>query len=535
MKKYRKTLVWAPLAIASVAFLSAPVMAKEIRPVQAAEQRGAVTAAPTPANYGDAPVGFYQIVQDQGKVYVAFGGTLENYMTNPVKQPEGTVPGAVFVFDAQTLDLKEEIPLEAIAGALALNAKTQQLFVGHTYNHALSTIDLRTHAASHHVLDTHLAGREFRIRYLASDDAGDVYVSAFDWNDPFQHAIFKYSASGERDAKFTSTAYDGLAIPVSITSRLNANGHPQVLFGGSTLRLANAQTGALEYVSAKTVQGSANAQVNLYNYIDGPRGSLIATNAPNFMDGNQGDHNLYLFEKGREDQAQTLFTAATALEVIYNPKAEQLYASSYGNQLLSIVALPEAAGLESARFENIRFAQGIPSNLAVRERVDGTDIFVTLRTTANQVAKVSIAGQVKGIEGLRAQGACTVTVWDLSTRTVQAPQPCDFVDVAQQLKENLESAQKFAQNAPAQVAQAQAAEQASEAAFAQAQAAFAQHPLDAAVRSERDQAKFAHQLAVFMLVHARKSASQAQHVAQGAQAFLTQWQNQQMLAQPQTP
>lgn len=516
MKRNNAQISLRPLALAAVLVL--PMLA------QANTSTGNTAALP---DYGSAPTGFYQIVEHNGEVFAAFGGTLENYMTDPVIQPAGTVFGAVFVFDAKTLALKQEIPLQAIGGALALNPAKNQLIVGHTHNHAISTIDLKTRKANYHVLDTQLAGNDYRMRYVATDSAGDVFVSAFDWHVPFRHTVFKFDSNGQRMPDFKMPALDDFSIPLSVTRRFSTSGQEQVLFGNSTIRLANSKTGEIEYTATKPVGGDAAAQVNLYNYIDGPNGSLIATNAPGFMDGNQGDYNLYLFQKGNEDQAQKLFTAATALEAIYNPKAGQLYATSYGNQVLSVIALDDKMSLDGARFENIRFQDGIPSNITMRQSEAGTELFVTLRASVNQIAKVSIAPQVHGIDGIRKPGACSVSVWDLEKRGTQAPVPCEFVDIEQQFKDNLEGAKSFAAAVPGQLEEAEKALKTSHADLEQARKALAAKPADAELKTAHDVASFTVLMSDFMLEATRRTGRNAAHVVQGAQRFLAQWQKQQ--------
>lgn len=504
----------------SVAVVSALMALSFTQAAAAAPASPAQVDQPAVPDYGAAPSGFYQIVSHGGEVFAAFGGTLENFMLDPVTQPAGTVPGAVFVFDADTLALKQEIPLQAIGGALALNPAKNQLIVGHTHNHAISTVDLNTRRARYHVLDTRHDGTDYRMRYVATDSAGDVYVSAFDWRVPFRHAVFKFDADGRAVSDFRVQSFEGFAIPLSITRQFSGDGREQVLWGSPTLRLANTRSGAIEYTAATPLRGGPDEQTNLYNYVPGPGNTLIATNAPHFMDGNQGDYNLYLFEKGQEHRPQKRFTAATALEALYNPDAGQLYASSYGNQLLSIVALDEQTPLDRARFENLRFKAGIPSNIAMRRTAQGTELFVTLRTSANRVAKVRIDSAVKGIEGLRAPGACQVLVWDLDARSVSGPEACDFVDVEAQLRDNLAGAKAFAEKAPQQLAEAEKALQDSQAALAEAERASRAQPDDVAARQGLHMAQFTVTMNAFMLDVTRRAGQAADHVVNGAQGFL---------------
>lgn len=486
----------------------------------------AVLAAPaagaaTLPDYGSAPTGFYQLVLQDDRVFAAFGGTLEDPMANPVTHPAGTTPGAVFVLDADTLALRQEIPLHSIGGALALNPARRQLVVGHTHTHAISTVDLQTWQTRYHVLDTRLDGADYRMRYVATDSQGDIYVSAFDWRVPFRHAIFKFDNQGRRDPVFRSLPFDDFSISLLVTPLFSAEGREQILFGSAIIRLADAQTGDIAYVSPDPVRSNPDEQVNFYRFTPGPGGdTILATNHPHWMDGNQGDDNLYLFEKGREHAPQRLFTASTALEAAHDPAAGRLYATSYHDRLLSIVALPDGHALDQAEFENLRFAGGTPNGLAMRRTAHGTELFVTLRDGSHQIARVTIAPSVRGIDGLRAPGACTVQAWDLARRDVTPPAPCQFVDIDQQLRDNLAGAEAFAAAIPGQVASARVALQQAEAQLAQARQASAAAPQDAHAAAAAERAAFHAAMHAFMHEAFTRSARGAAHAVAGARRKL---------------
>lgn len=487
-------------------------------------------AAPLQANtatpdYGPSPAGFYQILEHRGELFAAFGGTLENYMLDPVTYPAGTTPGAVFIFDAGSLRLKQEIPLQSIGGALTLDKAGNRLLIGHTHDHAFTAMDLDTRETRHHVLDTRVdEAHHYRIRYLATDSDGGIYVSAFDWHLPLKHTVLKFRPDGTRDASFQPQAFEGFSIPLTVTQQFNPAGNTQVLFGSPRPRLVNSATGALEYEAASPIRRDAAEQTNLYNYVAGPGNTVIATNAPHFMDGNQGDYNLYQFELGKEQEPERLFTAATALEAIYNPDAGQLYATSFGNRLLSIVALDEHTPLGASRFENIRLPGGTPSNIAMRRTAHGTELFITLRLSANQVARIQLAGNVKGIEGLRAPGACLVTVWDLQQRSAGEPLPCEFMDIVQQFQENLAAAQAFAHDSERKQDEAEQALAASQAGVQQARLQLQAAPDDPALKKAAQMAEFQLAMNAFILDILQRAGSNAPHVVQGARQFLEQLQ-----------
>lgn len=485
------------------------------------------------ARYGDVPRGFYQIVAHGDEVFAALAGTIEDSMADPVTYPPGTRPGAVLVFDAATLQLKQEIPLQADAGALALNLAKNQLVVGHTHHHAVSTIDLDTRQTRYHELDTRHGDAFYRVRYVTADAQGDLYVSAYDWRSPFQSAVFKFGPSGQKAPGFAVQPFDGFSLPVFITSRFSTDGQPQLLHGSAQVRAADLQTGAVEYQSASPIRSTGQEAVSFYNYIEGPGNTIIATNNFSWFDGSQGDPNLYLFERGKENQPQSLFTANTALEAIYHPQASQLYATSFGSyfngkgaQVLSIIGIDGSQPFGQSRFENIPFDNAVPNSLAMRRSDAGTDLFVTLRMPAIQIARVRIAPDVKGIDGIRAPGACNVTIWDFENRDTLAPVPCDFVDIEQQFKDNLQSAHAFAQSAPQKLKEAEEAATASRKALADAQTELAAKPDDAERKKAWETARYAAQINDFMLIATSRSAASAERAVTGARQFLLDYQEQ---------
>lgn len=156
----------------------------------------------------------------------------------------------------------------------------------------------------------------------------------------------------------------------------------------------------------------------------------------------------------------------------------------------------------------------------------GTDLFVTLRMPAIQIARVRIAPDVKGIDGIRTPGACSVTIWNFESRDTLAPVPCDFVDIEQQFKDNLQSAQAFAQSAPQKLKEAEEAAAASRKALADAQTELAAKPDDAERKKALETARYAAQINDFMLIATSRSAASAERAVTGARQFLLDYQEQ---------
>ena len=201
-----------------------------------------------------------------------------------------------------------------------------------------------------------------------------------------------------------------------------------LLTGTHAVRAVNSQTGAVSRLSP--VFGSTN----FYNYASGPGNQLLASNysaaaRPNLA-------QVDLATGARND----LFTGSGTVEVAYGAAGGQVFSTNYDSHTLTVAALPEKGTLSPERFVNIRF-QDSPSNLHVRQTAQGTDIYVTTKVWGPDNArrggllhKVHLDAAVKGIEGIRKPGACSIITFNMVDRAVSPPVACDLLDPKATLK-----------------------------------------------------------------------------------------------------
>lgn len=362
----------------------------------------------TPGKEAHGIAGFYQLRSHGGKLYAAFGGAAK----------PGVTPGALLVLDADTLTLDRAIALPANANALALNAAGSVAVVTHTRANGFSIVDLRSGNVRCRLPDTTIDGKAYTGRYVAFDAQDNFYINYHSsWRaDEARAVVLKYDLRGEHASKAVQVVEHSHSMPL-----LFQGGH--LLTGSHGLKSVNASTGQTGALA------SENRNANIFNYAPGPGGTLLASNQ-----GYDGRPNLLLIDPATNTQSAT-FTGRGSVEVAYVPARGQVFSTNFDSKTVTVAALPsDATGLMPGRFVNIRF-DGNPATLHARETPGATEVFVAVKywgednlSKAGRLHKIRIANTVRGIDGIKQPGACTVTTFDLAHRSVSKPEPCDLLD-----------------------------------------------------------------------------------------------------------
>lgn len=352
--------------------------------------------------------GFYQLQARGDTVYATFGGAMLPKVT----------PGALLAIDAETLTLKKTIPLPFAPHALAISPSGTTAVTTHTVANAFSVIDLASGSVNCRKPDTMVNQQRFGGRYVAMDDAGNIYINYNRYSKDAFAKVMKYTPAGEHAS--------GFAVPDveqdTVISLNRVNG--QLYTGRKGLKRVDQNTGQL------TPIGGESPANNVYNYTAGPGKYLLAAN---YDVSAQGNLQLVHSESG---DRHSLFTGLNTVEVAYVPETHQAFSTNYDSKTLTIAALsPDATGFGAGQFVNIQF-EGHPATLTTRRSGAGTDIFVAAKhweLPANaekgaQLHRIRIAPQVKGIDGLSAPGACTIVTLDMRTGQTTQPAACQILD-----------------------------------------------------------------------------------------------------------
>ena len=359
--------------------------------------------------------GFYQMQTHGNTLYAAFGGA----------STRGITPGALVALNARTLAFQKIIPLPFASHAMALDREGKRAVVTHTRVNAFSLVDLATGQSTCRKPNTAIRGDAYQGRYVQMDEQGFFYINynSFSARVPKGY-VMKYTPRGDHAAGFAVRATERADLVIPLLYRQGA-----LLTGTHAVRSVNSQTGAVSRLSP--VFGSTN----FYNYASGPGNQLIASNyysaaaRPNLA-------QVDLATGARND----LFTGSGTVEVAYGAAGGQVFSTNYDSHTLTVAALPEKGTLSPERFVNIRF-QDSPSNLHVRQTAQGTDIYVTTKVWGPDNAKrgallhkVHLDAAVKGIEGIRKPGACSIITFNMVDRAVSPPVACDLLDPKGTLK-----------------------------------------------------------------------------------------------------
>lgn len=389
------------------------------------DQKSQTPAAKTKASRRAEPVyisGFYQLQEHAGTLYATFGG----------KMVPGVTPGALVALDADSLSFKRAIPLPFAAHALDISKDGQHAVVTHTHVNAFSLIDLASGTSRCRKADTAVEGKSYRGRYVRMDDDGNFYINynVFDTRQ-YPGYIMKYTSAGEHAPGFSLHSVGvGSVIPLQLWQG-------QLLTGSHQLVSVNPDTGAV------TPETSIDDTVNVYNYTPGPGKQLLA-NTFNVS----AQPNLLLIDPATGSRS-SLLTGSGSVEIGYSPESGQVFSTNYESRTVTVAALPAtSAAFTPGQFLNIAF-QDAPSNLHVRHNSKGTDIYLTTKnwesanaTRGALLHRVHIAPDVQGISGLSRPGACVVSTFDMTHRTVSDPVPCQLLDTSATWKAEYARAQR---------------------------------------------------------------------------------------------
>lgn len=389
----------------------------------------------TPKKDFDYIFGFYQMIEKDRKLYAAFGGAVGP--NGPVK---GARPGAVIVLDANTLDYEKAIALPFHAHAMTLDARNNRLIVTHTSANAFSIIDLNQDKVICLKPETNLGEISFRGRYIQSDENGNFYINYNTIeNGEGKSIIVKYDKNGKKDSTFDSKSIENnVAFPLFYRNN--------TLFAGSKgVKSVSAQTGEVKTLS------ETDKDRNLFNYVSGPRNTLLATDM-----NKQGNPGLYLFDL-TDNTSSSLFTGTASLELAYKQEAAQVLVSNLESKTVSVIELSEdEKSLENKPFLNIQiskdvdfFFRGIVNNIYLRQDTKNTEFFITQKFWADKntekhglISKVTLADFVHGIEGFEKPNACTIQTFNIADRSVSKKETCIILDEKQTYEAEIDRFQK---------------------------------------------------------------------------------------------
>lgn len=359
--------------------------------------------------------GFYQMAVRDDTLYAAFGGAAPR---------KGVTPGALVALDADTLAFKKAINLPFAAHALAIDTQGTRAIATHTAANAFSLIDLTSGKINCRKPDTHIDGKEYRGRYVKLDDTGNFYINYNLFGPKGEGRVMKYTPEGEHAQGFAVQPTEtGLVIPI-------LHAHDRIYTGTKGLKTVDPASGKVGSI------GEASPENNVYNYVAGPGQTLLAGSYSL-----SAGPNLQLIDT-QSGTRSGIFTGLNTVEVGYLPEAGQAFATNYDSGTVTIAALPaDAKAFNPESFVNIRL-KGHPATLTARRTDKGTDVYVSVKhwdegVNATQSAllhKIHIAASVKGVDGIQAPGACTVSVFNMLDQSVSKARPCRILDAQETLK-----------------------------------------------------------------------------------------------------
>lgn len=378
--------------------------------------------------------GFYQMQEQAGKLYAAFGGALGP--TGPVK---GARPGAVVVLDAGTLEYERAIALPFHAHAMAMSPKTGELVVTHTSAGTFSVVNVETQEVQCFKPEISNEDITFRSRYVAVDEDGNIYINYnTDADIDKKSIVVKYSGAGEKvDGFALNSIEDGPAAPLYYQEG-------SLYTGSKGVKRIDATSGMVERI------GNEQLGLRLFNYTAGHATHLLATNM-----NSKGDDGLYMFDL-QTGSNSSLFTGSSALEIAYSPETERVFTTNLESKTVSVIALPNTAQtLEGRDFVNIRidrdadiFFRGIISNLYVKQSPQRTELYITQKYWDDEnaqkhgiLSKITLAGNHKGINGIAALEGCTVMHFNMKDKSVSEAESCEVLSAEQSYQAEIERLQ----------------------------------------------------------------------------------------------
>ncbi|WP_456269572.1 YncE family protein [Kushneria sp. AK178] len=143
----------ATLIALGLANLSTPWAVAGEQPTQQQTAQQQQSASEQIVTQNDIDIGLYELVfsPSQQSIYVAATGGFGEGASDNYGEGEG---GNIYRLDSQTLEVEETIALDQKPFGLALNEKTQTLFVGHTLDKSVSAINLDDNTIQHLALAT---------------------------------------------------------------------------------------------------------------------------------------------------------------------------------------------------------------------------------------------------------------------------------------------------------------------------------------------------------------------------------------------
>lgn len=355
--------------------------------------------------------GFYQMREHGGTLYAAFGGA----------SAPGITPGALVMLDADTMAFKKAMPLPFAAHAIAVDKVGKSAVVTHTHQSAFSLVDLEKQTSTCRKPDTVIHGDTYRGRYVVVDDVGNFYINynSFGAKEPTGY-VMKYTPTGERAPDFVPQPTERSPLVIPLMYRMGS-----VLTGGRTVTAVNAQTGDITRLTP------GFESLNVYNYVQGPGMTLLASN-----NDVAGRPNLLLIDPVSGARS-TLLTGSGSVEVGYSAEGQQAFTTNYESNTVTVAALsPDLKAFVPGRFVNIAF-EDAPANLHVRRTEKGTDVYVSTKTWEDGNAargallhRIHLDATVQGIDGIDKADACTVTTFDMRDKSVSAPVACKLMDAA---------------------------------------------------------------------------------------------------------